>query len=309
MKQERAQRGLAAVVAILIVALAASASAYMLWQHSLALRQIENIATRAQADAIARAAASLSSVMLKDDSRQSDHLDEIWALRMPPWKGDELGGAELAGELTDEQSKFNLNNLVKGGKPSDPDIEAFKRLLGILSLSEQVVDALVDWMDADSEPRANGAEDLFYLGLDPPYRTANRVLSDVNELRRIKGFDDALMVKLLPYVTALPAHGGTKVNLNTASAQVLRAVTNLNAGDVKIMMDARPIKDPAKDMGKIPTEIWDKVKDLLDIKTEYFSAFGTVRIGRVVTGYRVILERPSQANSWPIIISVSNDSP
>ena len=52
------QRGLAAVLAILVVALAASTAIYLVWQQTVALRQVENLDARAQIREIARAGTS-----------------------------------------------------------------------------------------------------------------------------------------------------------------------------------------------------------------------------------------------------------
>ena len=49
------QAGMAVITAMLLVALAASAATFLLWRQQLWLRQVENIAARAQADALARA--------------------------------------------------------------------------------------------------------------------------------------------------------------------------------------------------------------------------------------------------------------
>ena len=38
----------------------------------------------------------------------------------------------------------------------------------------RIVDAIGDWLDADSEPRRYGAEDDFYAVQSPAYRAANR---------------------------------------------------------------------------------------------------------------------------------------
>src|SRR5262245_11145630 len=102
------QRGVAVIVAVLIVALATSTVAFMLWHQSLWLRQVENISMRAQADAVARAAGQWVAAILAEDERAVDHLGERWAQRIPPFMAE---AAELTGAIADEQAKFNVNNL------------------------------------------------------------------------------------------------------------------------------------------------------------------------------------------------------
>lgn len=96
--------------------------------------------------------------------------------------------------LTDEASKFNIR-LTDG-----MDKERFAKQLTILfeevipeGLDQPVdvpelVDALIDWQDKDSETRENGVETDYYEQLDPPYYAQNRALSTVEELLLVRGF-------------------------------------------------------------------------------------------------------------------------
>jgi general secretion pathway protein K len=214
----RAQRGVAVVVAVLVVALATSTAAYILWHQSLWLRQVENITARAQADALARAAGAWAAAILAEDDPAIDHLGETWARRMPPFPAEH---AELAGSIVDEQAKFN--NLAGEGGANPRQLLAFQRLLGAVGLPAALGESVVDWLDADDAVTPpNGAEDQHYLALDPPYRAANRRIADLAELPRVKGFDARAVARLEPFVTALPVE--TPVNVNTAPPAVLRAL-------------------------------------------------------------------------------------
>ena len=57
---------------------------------------------------------------------------------------------------------------------------------------------------------------------EPPYRAANRILVNISELRLVQGFTPEVIAVLEPHVTALPEE--TIININTASAAVLRAL-------------------------------------------------------------------------------------
>ena len=83
-----------------------------------------------------------------------------------------------------------------------------------------------------------GAEDQEYLLLELPYRAANRYMSDISELRLVKGFDRNVISLLLPHVTVLPTR--TPINVNTATEVVLQALhTELNSGDVGVLIEDR----------------------------------------------------------------------
>ena len=213
---------MAIVLAMGVVALAATAATAIMITQSTWSRESELTADHVQAQAVIQAGVDWSRAVLGNDRRSNsvDHLGEPWALRLPPMP---VENGELASYIEDQQGLFNLNNLVKGGKVNLAQLAHFQRLLFLLGLPTELAGALVDWIDADSEPQPQGgAEDDFYLALQPPYLAANRPLTDVVELALVRGFDDGVRARLRPFVTALPRF--TAVNANTASPEVLAAV-------------------------------------------------------------------------------------
>lgn len=99
----------------------------------------------------------------------------------------------------------------------------FRLLLGELEIDPAIVQAILDWTDADSDARfPNGAEDAYYLDLERPYRAANRPLASVRELLLVRGVTQAIFEKLAPHVTVLAEP--TALNVNTASETVLMSL-------------------------------------------------------------------------------------
>lgn len=276
------QRGVAAITAILIVAVAATAATLMLSQQSAMLDQTALAAARAQADLFARAGLDWSRGILMQDAAKSgayDGLDEDWA---QPLAALPVERAVISGALEDEQGKFNLNNLVNGNSRSDADVLAFQRLLASLGLGPELADAVVDWIDVDNDLSGpGGAEDPYYLALARPYRAANAPMVQVEELYRVRGFDAAAVAKLRPYVTALTDATPTKVNVNTASGLVLAALMpGMPKGRIDAFIAARG-KQPLKSAA----ELNDWVKGQpggpptsLDVKTSFFSV--RIRVGQ-----------------------------
>ena len=267
----RAQRGVAVITAILIVAVAASTAALMLSQQSATLDQVALVASRAQADLYARAGLDWArGVLLQDMATGAtyDGLDEQWA---QPIAALPVDRAIVAGAIADEQGKFNLNNLYIGGARSDVDYKAFQRLLASLGLSPDLADAVVDWIDPDSNlSGSGGAEDPYYLSLAKPYRTANAPMVQVEELYRVRGFDAATVQKLRPYVTALPAQARLPVNINTASSVVLAAMLpTVPPEKIAAAISMRATR-PFKGTDDI-TKWAGTAVDGLDVKSSYFS--------------------------------------
>ncbi len=92
--------------------------------------------------------------------------------------------------VTDENGKLNLNALMK--LDSSGDI-LHDRLMTLPNMTEDVANAIIDWMDEDDSPRSNGAESEYYMSLDPPYRTKNGPLDSLEELLLVRGVTTQLL--------------------------------------------------------------------------------------------------------------------
>src|SRR5258706_14065506 len=132
------------------------------------------IASRAQAEQYSRAGLDwVRGVLLEDavTAPQFDSLDEGWA---QPIAALPVERAVVSGAITDEQGKFNLNNMVNGVSASKPDIEVFRRILASQGLAPELADAVVDWIDGDEDLFSTaGAGSADYPALPRPLRAAN----------------------------------------------------------------------------------------------------------------------------------------
>jgi general secretion pathway protein K len=207
------QRGVALIVALLVVALATVLIAGLLDRGELAHARTRNSLREAQAQAYALGLEAYAAKVLTQDQAQGfDSADSAWAVPLPPTP---VPAGEISAVMNDLDGRFNLNNL----DPSQPAIwyDQFRRLLIALKLDPRLADNVKEWMNT---PTASSADsDAFYLGQAVPYRTAQRPFLHVSELRLVKGIDGDTYAKLAPHVTALPP--GTKINVNTASVPVL----------------------------------------------------------------------------------------
>jgi len=196
MPAARTQRGIALVTAVMIVAIAAAIAAQIAFAHQIWFRQMENVADRGATDWLRRGALHWASIALLEDAGQNstDHLGESWAMGLPILP---VEGGAIKVSIEDAQSRFNLNNIVRNNTVSPTDFPVFQRLLIGLQLDPSLADALVDWIDEDSQTRAGGAEDIDYLSGNPPYRAANRPLASVDELRLVRGFDAKTVAALV----------------------------------------------------------------------------------------------------------------
>lgn len=299
------QTGVAIVLAMGVVALAAlGATAIMVTQSTWA-RQNELEADHVQAQVLIQAGVDWTRALLSDDRRASnvDTLSEPWALRLPPIP---VENGSLSGQIEDQQGRFNLNNVVKAGQPNLVQLAHFQGLLSILGLSpalaSELAAALVDWIDADSESRSDGgAEDAYYLSLQPPYLTANRPLIDVAELALVRGYDDSVRARLRPFVSALPAF--TAVNVNTAAPEVIAAVvTGLDLDGARALVAKRDrayFRDRSDFLNQLPKDVTAAVEDIA-FSSDYFMVQLRVNIGSAQARSTALLAR-TDAN-WPGIV-------
>lgn len=295
-----AQQGVAIVLAMSVVALAAMAAVAIMVAQSTWARQSELEAEHEQAQVLVQAGVDWARAVLSDDSRSSnvDHLGEPWALRLPPMPVD---NGKLEGYLEDQQGKFNLNNLVKNGKVNLDQVAHFQRLLSILGLPNALADTLVDWIDADSEVQPAGAEDGYYLAMQPPYLAANQLLIDTSELALVDGFDDSVRARLRPFVSALPNFSA--VNVNTAPPEVLAGiVAGLDIDGARALVASRErayFRDRADFISRLPRGISAMDEDIT-VNSDYFMAWVHVTIGEAEARGVAFLAR--NGTGWPVIV-------
>jgi len=192
------QRGVAVLTAMLIVAIGTIIAVNLMWQATLDLRRTESALAADQGLLLMQGAEAWAADILRQDqvdAPSSDNLSEPWATQLPPLPVD---GGTIIGKLEDLQGRFNLNNLIKAdGTQNDLARQQFQRLLVRLQLDPSLAGAVVDWLDADTEVRfPNGGEDVTYAGADPPYRTANSMITSPSELMAISGFKRDIYTQL-----------------------------------------------------------------------------------------------------------------
>jgi general secretion pathway protein K len=222
------QRGVALIMAVLIVALATMLAASVSFKGYLDQRRSANTFAMDQGYEVALGGEAWAADSLRRDKQQSSKTDDFteeWATPIPPIP---IEGGEFEGQLEDMQGRFNLNSLVtaqQGGKlvTDNVAVERLQRLLELIDLEPKWANIIADWIDTDVQPNfPDGAEDPTYTGITPPYRTANMPLTRASELLAIAGFGLDRYRKLEPFVTALPL--GTPINLCTASPELLDAL-------------------------------------------------------------------------------------
>jgi len=88
---------------------------------------------------------------------------------------------------------------------------------------ESLAEAILDWRDADSLVRLNGAEAAAYSPSQLGWTIRNGPFATIDELRYVIGMTDEVFARLAPLVTV---HSGRRgVNIEYAPAELIRAIT------------------------------------------------------------------------------------
>lgn len=214
------QRGVALVVVLwalaLLTVIAGSFSFSMRTEAVLA----QNLVASAQARALADGAVHRGIYeLLKPDADATK------------WKPDgkirtwEAGEAKIRFVMADESGKIDLNTA--------PDV-LLKGLFQSVGLGEEesvaLIDAVLDWRDADELRRPNGAELADYAAAGSKYAPSNAPFATLEELQQVKGMSPALYRRIRGALTVFSGQPG--VNPALASRQVLLAIPGVEAAQV-----------------------------------------------------------------------------
>ncbi|MFA6921373.1 MAG: type II secretion system minor pseudopilin GspK [Gallionella sp.] len=299
--REAGQRGVAIIMVMLIVALATVLATYLAQQQQLWQRQIESQLDHAQARLLGIAGIDWARAVLADDARANniDHDGEMWALRLPAMPVD---NGEVIGVIEDRQGRFNLNNLVRNGKSSPADIAQFQRLLNLLGLPSDLAIALADWIDNDSDTQyPGGAEDVYYLSLPQPYRSANRQLVELGELSAVKGFNELTIERLNPFVSILPV--SLPVNANFAPAEVICAmIPEMSLSDARTLVQQRrgkPFHNMIEFKQRLPLGGAQINDQEFSVSSTFFWVTGRARVNNSQVTTQALLQR---SGNWPAVV-------
>jgi general secretion pathway protein K len=231
-RRPRDQRGVALIIALILVSLATILAWKISYDGYLERRRSTGMLGAEQAFEFGLGAEALGAYALVQDLQLNKQttLAGPWAQPTAPLPltsendpdGEPFG--TLQGSLEDMQGRFNLNNLgrtLANGQPDPQPLEQFQRLLRSVGVDPKFADLARDWIDADNNPtQPDGGEDWVYTVQTPPYLTGNWPMTSTSELMALPGFDLGSYLKIAPYVTALPT-ANAQINICTASGVVL----------------------------------------------------------------------------------------
>ncbi len=257
-----------------------------------------------QATYLARSGVNVAEALVSLDGQISPGNDselDYWARPFPPLP---IGDGSVAFRTRDEARFLNLNDIVSAGTIRPERVAVFRRLFKVLGVDERILMAAVDWIDSDSAASVTppGAEQPYYLGLTTPVIVRNGPLLTLRELLLVRGVTPTILARLERFVTVLPNSKELHVNINTAPAEVLYALSEGMLAEPGIAN--RLIADRATAPFDAPSEALKSVtglsealgdgRELIDTDSPYFRIEAVGEIGDVRRGIVEVVRRDSK---------------
>jgi general secretion pathway protein K len=239
---KQAQHGAALLTAMIIVALVSTLAAAMVWQQWRAVQVEASERARVQAAWILSGALDFARLILREDQRSGrpTALTEPWAtplaesrlstfLAVDKSNADDGPEAFLSGSISDAEARYNLTNLVSGGKVNPVELATLERLCQTVGVESSVATRIANGL-ASATPTASGTATSSAAPLLP------KTVSQLTWL----GVDAGSLQALRPFVVLLPLQ--TPVNINTAPREVLAAAVNgLDLGTAERLLQVRQV--------------------------------------------------------------------
>ena len=308
-RKRSAPMGAALISAMALVMVVTSLTVGLAWLGYSAIARLENQRDAGQAKLLAQAMMDYARWILSSDLRGAmggsatlDHLSEPWAQPIPHSRLSSLMGAQMtdqdqrqfgqaaiSGRMLDEQSRFNLESLVKADGVDARAADRLARLSRAAGLSGQEHDALVEQVLAlarQTRLDGSGRRRLLDPGAVSVWQHFER-----NVLPTL-GLDVPQQQALLQWLTWLPER--TPINVNTASAEVLQAVLEMDSIATAQRIVAQRDRIPFRSLAEFtsfmpPGQSFETVQ--FDMKTKYFRAIGYAQFGRAEQAFEVLLRR------------------
>ncbi|MDH6155996.1 MULTISPECIES: type II secretion system minor pseudopilin GspK [unclassified Janthinobacterium] len=300
------QRGVAVITALLLTALAITVVASLFWQQQVQVRSMENQRLRLQTQWAMRGMVDFARFWLRQDNPTLTAADGVWATPIEEARLDdyvdrekvdtEKFDATVSGRALDAQARFNITNLVAATGGINPkQVLAYQRLLSNMKLDSSLAQATADAvLRAQPKPRTADSGSDGKTAAAPPASGGSSepvAFTQVEDLLSVPGYTPQMIEQLRDVVIILPEITG--VNVNTAPAEVLAAVTMMSLSEASALTLSNPRKKFV-DLANFKNNIDSKqvIEDVeLDVKSRYFLTVIRVRLDRAALDAVALINR------------------
>jgi general secretion pathway protein K len=279
------QAGIALIIVMISIFVLTMLAGGFAWSMKVETKLARNANSKSQLEWLGRSAVECArwelAQQLTIPQEPYDALNQVWAGGMggagtsnsplADFKNEiEIEGGGATWKIVDGERKANINTATEA------TLQQALMVMGVdAGQMTPIVNSILDWIDRDDATRIQGAESDFYQGLSPPYFAKNGPIDDISELLLIKGAADFygaadpsvaqqkvynpltsrfsgsadLMAAAPVGLTNLftPLSTG-KININTASAEVLQIVPSITPEAAQGIVSAREGEDDGSGM-------------------------------------------------------------
>ena len=237
-----------------------------------------------------------------------------------------LGHGSVSWKITDLESKFNINS------PEPILQQVLPQALTLMGVgpgeATPIVNSILDWLDPDDQTHVEGAESRYYEGLTPPYAAKNGPIDDISELLLIKGVTreiyyggiatnfqanyfsrqlnpfgqsaSAMLMTTAGLTNLFTPLSDGKVNINTASAEVLQLIPGVDAMIAEAIVGGRQgepdpmapgLMGPYRNVGDVvrmptvPRAMVGQLAQFCDVRSKTFRVDVTATLNSSYTRY------------------------
>ncbi len=301
------QRGVAIITALLLTTLSVTIVASLFWQQQVQVRSMENQRLHLQTKWILRGALDWARLVLRQDGFDNPSyttLTAVWNTPLAETRLDqyierervegEVFDATLSGRILDANARFNLTNLSSGGRQIDKDsLIIYKHLLQLVQVDPALADRTAKAV-AEGTPRAQ-----IPMGQTPPATpvasgssTEPIAIDRVDDLLAIPGYTPEIVDKLREFVVVIPER--TKVNVNTAPAEVLAALVpgmSLSEGNALVTRRTQAYFRQNSDYEGQVRNTARPIADTYAVTSEYFLVRSRIRLDRAALDAEALINR------------------
>jgi len=211
----KCQRGVALVLVVWVATLLLAIAGSFLYSTRTDAAAMRNSALLARAESIALGAVARALLEVQKPAG----LPGVWR-RSPLPREWLFEGATVRLTLLDESAKIDLNSA------NDALLLSLLRSTGMgPDESARVLDAILDWRDADAFRRPNGAEEREYAEAGLSWRPANQPFQTLEEVRLVLGLSPDAYRRIVPMSTVHSRLPG--INPHHAPRDVLLLLPNV----------------------------------------------------------------------------------
>ena len=288
--------GVVLLSVLMVILLLSSIAAFIGNKYFISLKRFAYLEYQTQAINYYRGIESISMKRIKDELEANKE----YLPRNHPLLNDifsyEANGGLIKTSVDDLSNCININALVSltnnQYKDNEESIKRLKKYFALKEIDEiyidEFIDQVIDWIDKDTDPRANGVEDYYYTGplTNPKHYSGMRYFYNISELKPLPATSIIGWENINEFLCVLPINEQSYININS-----------LEEGDGILLASAfenLSLDDAEYIIFNMPQEGFDQINT-------FFNNFSNIDFGDVYTGIE------STSNKFQIVSELIAD--